>query len=230
MRSFQAGFADPQFVNRYLNEGPPAFTPGHAGLLQMAWVLLAERVPEDGRVLVVGAGGGLDTRALAEGSPGWRFTGVDPSPEMLALARQTAGPAAGDRLELIEGSVEAAPAGPYDGATLICVLGLLADDGSKLALLRGLRDRLSRGAPLILVDQCMDRDGPDFPQRLNRYLAYARASGVRPETVANAEAMMRASVTLATAERDEALLAEAGFGGVEVFYRGLSWVGWVAYA
>ncbi len=34
-------------VRRYITDGPPAFTPGHAGLLQMIGVLLAERVPQE---------------------------------------------------------------------------------------------------------------------------------------------------------------------------------------
>nr|WP_281410078.1 class I SAM-dependent methyltransferase [Rhizobium leguminosarum] len=40
-------------------------------------------------MLVVGAGGGLEIRAMAEARPDWRFTGIDPSPAMLELARQT---------------------------------------------------------------------------------------------------------------------------------------------
>ena len=79
-------FADADFVARYVEKGPRAFMPGQPGVLQMAGVLLAERVPDDGHVLVVGAGGGLDTQALAKAGPGWRFTGVDPSADMLAAA------------------------------------------------------------------------------------------------------------------------------------------------
>ncbi len=35
---------------------------------------------------------------------------------------------------------------------------------------------------------------------------------------------------MATAERDESLLAEAGFTGMETFYFAMNWRGWVAYA
>jgi hypothetical protein len=50
-------FSDPQAVARY-TEGPPRIVPGYDGLLRMTTLLLAERVPEDARVLVLGAGGG----------------------------------------------------------------------------------------------------------------------------------------------------------------------------
>src|SRR5690606_598071 len=78
-------FDDPAFVANYVQKGPPAFVPGHSGLLQLAGILLAERAPADGHILVVGAGGGLDTRAFATAQPGWRFTGVDPAAKMLDL-------------------------------------------------------------------------------------------------------------------------------------------------
>ena len=50
-------FVDPERVRRYIEQGLPAFAPGHGGILQMIGVLLAERMPENGRLLVVGAGG-----------------------------------------------------------------------------------------------------------------------------------------------------------------------------
>ena len=52
----------------------------------MMSLLLAERTPPDGRILVLGAGGGLELKALAESHPGWSFDGVDPSAAMLELA------------------------------------------------------------------------------------------------------------------------------------------------
>lgn len=228
--SFARHFADPAFVERYLQSGPPAFTPGHSGLLQMVYVLLAEAVPERGRVLVVGAGGGLETRALAERAAGWSFTGVDPSATMLDLARATAGAVAGERLALIQGGVADAPPGPYDAATCILVLGVVPDDGAKFDLLAGTHRRLSPGAPFILVDQCLDRTAPDFAQRLDRYAAYARASGVDAETVAGARASLAASTTMVTRARNEALLQEAGFQQAEVFYTAMAWTGWIARA
>lgn len=223
-------FSDPDLVAGYVERGPAAFMPGQPGVLQMAGVLLAERAPNDGHILVVGAGGGLDTRALARIGPGWRFTGVDPAPKMLDLARAVLGDELNPRVELIEGGVQAAPAGPFDGATLILVLGLIADDGSKLDTLREIRRRLKPGAAFVLVDRCDDPKSPLFDRNIDRYIAYATASGVDPDTLKNAHASHRGNNSLATAARDEALLAEAGFTGIETFYYAMNWYGWVAYA
>lgn len=230
MTAFERYFTDPEFVSRYVHQGPPAFMPGHAGVLQMAGVLLAERVPADGAVLVVGAGGGLDTRSFAQMEPGWRFVGVDPSPKMLELARAVVGEEVGARLQLIEGTVGDAPEGPFDAATLILVLGMIPDDGSKLGLLEQIRRRLRPSAPFILVDRCDDRHGSNFRRNIDRYAAFARASGVDGATLAGAYESQKANPGLVPAERNEALLAEAGFNDVECFYRGMEWRGWVAYA
>jgi tRNA (cmo5U34)-methyltransferase len=86
---------------QYAEKGPPAFTPGHAGLMQMIVILVAERMPSDGTVLVIGAGGGLETRYLAAVESHWRGIGIDSTAAMLDLARATAGKVAGDRLTLI---------------------------------------------------------------------------------------------------------------------------------
>lgn len=223
-------FDDPDFVAGYVQKGPPAFVPGHSGLLQTAGVLLAERAPEDGHILIVGAGGGLDTRTFARMQPGWRFTGVDPAKKMLDLARAVLGDEINPRVDLIEGGVEAAPEGPFDGATLILVLGLIPDDGSKLKTLQEIRRRLKPGAAFILVDRCDDPNGPDFDRNMDRYIAYAVASGVDPDTLANAKASHRANKAMVTAERDEALLKEAGFTGVHTVYFAMNWQGWAAYA
>lgn len=230
MSAFQQHFADTEFVARYVDIGPSAFMPGHGGVLQMAGVLLAERMPSDGTILVVGAGGGLDTRALADAGAGWRFVGVDPAPKMLELARAFVGEEVNARLELIEGVVTDAPEGPFDAATLILVLGMIPDDGSKLAILTETRRRLRPSSPFILIDRCDDRDGQQFKRNVDRYAAYARASGVDAETVAGAYESQRANVGLVPPERNEALLSEAGFVDVELFYVGMNWRGWVAYA
>lgn len=230
MSDLASNYVEPERVKNYIEKGPAAFAPGHAGMMQMIAVLLAERMPQDGEVLVIGAGGGLETRYLATAEPSWRFTGVDPAKAMLDLARATAGEAAGDRLTLIEGTVSDAPKGPFDAGTCILVLGLVPDDGNKLDLLKQARARLRAGAPFILVDQCLDRSAPDFAQRLERYAAYARRSGVENSVVAGAKSGVGALESMAPAWRNEQLLSEAGFNDAEVFYVGMAWRGWVACA
>jgi tRNA (cmo5U34)-methyltransferase len=81
----------------------------HLGLsIRMTWLLLAESVPADGHVLVLGAGGRLELKTFADAQPQWHFVGVDPSAEMLKLANSTLGPLA-SRVEFCEGYIDTAP-------------------------------------------------------------------------------------------------------------------------
>src|ERR1041384_5480746 len=98
---------DPDAVARYA-EGPHRLVPGFADLQRMTALLLAERAPEDARVLVGGAGGGLELKVFAERYPGWQFDGVDPSAEMLKLAESTLGPLH-SRVRLHQGYIDVAP-------------------------------------------------------------------------------------------------------------------------
>ena len=79
---FLQSFNDPEQVAKY-SEGPTRFVPGLEALHRMTGLLLAEDAPADARVLVLGAGGGLELQALAHMHPDWTFVGVDPAIEML---------------------------------------------------------------------------------------------------------------------------------------------------
>ncbi|TWC41533.1 hypothetical protein FBY03_102282 [Pseudomonas sp. SJZ079] len=74
----------------------------------MAALLLAEKVHEQGRVLVLGAGAGLELKVCCLVRPDGRFVGVDPSADMLALARQPLGELSA-QVELRESYSDATP-------------------------------------------------------------------------------------------------------------------------
>lgn len=64
---------DARSINSY-TEGPPRQVPGFTSLHRMVSILLAERTPPNGRLLVLGAGGGLELKALAETHSEWHST------------------------------------------------------------------------------------------------------------------------------------------------------------
>lgn len=61
LRAESFEFANPEFVARYVENGPAGFIPCQPVVLETADVLLAERAPRERHILIVGAGGGLDT-------------------------------------------------------------------------------------------------------------------------------------------------------------------------
>lgn len=217
-----SSFSDPQTVARY-SEGPVRMVPGFLALQQMAAILLAEAVPEQGQVLVLGAGGGLELKAFAERHAGWHFVGVDPSAEMLKLASATLGPLA-SRVELHEGYIDNAPAGPFDGATCLLTLHFLTAQ-ERLHALKELRRRLKPGAPLVVAHHSFPQDEGENARWLRRYAAFA---GVPEANVKNTIDTMSSRLPLLAPEQDVALLREAGFDRVELFYTAFTFRGWVA--
>jgi len=220
-------FSDKQAVERYA-EGPPRLVPGFADLQRMVMLLLAEHASDVARVLVLGAGGGLEIKALAEAKPDWCFDGVDPSAEMLALAERTLGPVAA-RTRLHHGLIDCAPEGPFDAATCILTLHFVERD-ERLRTLREVRRRLRPAAPFAVAHFSFPQEAGERDRWLARYVAFAVASGVEPAQAENARAMIAARLPILSPDEDEQLLRAAGFTGVSLFYAGFAFRGWVAYA
>jgi tRNA (cmo5U34)-methyltransferase len=220
-------FSDPHAVAHYA-EGPPRLVPGFAGLQRMTALLLAERVPENARVLVLGAGGGLELKVFAQAHPGWTFDGVDPAAEMLRLAAQTLGPLA-PRVRLHEGYIDAAPEGPFDAATCLLTFHFVATEERRRTLIE-IRRRLKPGAPFVVAHFSFPQAEEQRAVWLSRYAAFAVASGIESARAEEARAAIGARLHILSPDEDEAILREAGFSGVSLFYAGFAFRGWVAYA
>ena len=220
-------FADPQAVARYA-EGPSRIVPGFAHLQCMTRLLLAELVPKEGRVLVLGAGGGLELKVFAEAHPNWRFDGVDPSDEMLKLADATLGPLA-SRVRMHLGYIDAAPEGPFDAATCLLTMHFIALEERRRTL-QEIQRRLKPGAPLVVAHLSFPQSESERALWLSRYADFAVASGIERDKADFARAKIAAELPIVAPAEDEALLREAGFTDVSLFYMGFAFRGWVAYA
>lgn len=220
-------FSDPNVVARYA-EGPIKQVPGFQALQQMASLLLAESVPTDGRVLVLGAGGGLELKVFAEAHPAWRLLGIDPSAEMLKLAQATLGPLA-SRVEWMEGYIDNAPNEHFDGATCLLTLHFLSPE-ERLHTLTELKHRLKPGAPLVVAHHSFPQTAPEKARWLARYAAFAVASGIPEANAKTAITAIDARLPLLSPEQEVDLLRQAGFVSVELFYAGFTFKGWIAHA
>lgn len=224
---FLDSFKDPQAVAHYA-DGPRRFVPGLDGLHRMTGLLLAERVPDDARILVLGAGGGLELKAMAKAHPGWIFTGVDPARPMLDMAERVLG-ANAHRADLIEGYIDDAPAGPFDGAVCLLTLHFLERE-ERVRTAAAIRERLKPGGPFVAAHGSFPQEPEARDRWLDRYAAFAIASGGDPMQVAKGREAVAAHVAMMSPAEDEAVLREAGFTGIEQFFAAFTWRGWVGYA
>ena len=153
-------------------------------------------------LLFVGMGTGAELMPYTRFNvPGWRFTGVDPSDAMLAVAR-TRLEAEGmlSRTHLHVGELNTLPPGPpFDGAQMMGVLHHVEGEEARLELLREVTRRLKPGAPLVLG--C--RVGMD-PELMKVELRRLRAYGVPPEAL---ERRRQMSAVIRPIESDAALFA-----------------------
>ena len=172
-----------QSVNAYA-EGPPRQVLGFFGLHRMTTMLLAERTPSNGRVLVLGAGGGLELKAFAESNSGWSFDGVDPSADMLRLAEQMVAPHVA-RMRLHQGYIESAPEGPFDGATSLLTFHFIPRD-QRLETLKQVRRRLKPGAPFVVAHISFPQTEPDRSTWIARHVAFGARDGTDPTQLESA--------------------------------------------
>ena len=223
MKHEHTPFADVAAVSSYV-ENARRRVPGLADLHRMVMLLLAEQAPGAAHILVVGAGGGMETRAMAEAQPTWRFTGVDPSPALLNLARNEVEPFA-DRVDLVEGTVDQLPEGPFDGATCLLTFHHL-DRNERLRTLNEIRRRLKPTASLVFVEH--SACGPDPLRWMTRSVAFGDRDGPDWSKTEATGRMMTERLTLLSPAEEEELLREAGFSDIALFYAAFSFRGWVA--
>jgi tRNA (cmo5U34)-methyltransferase len=194
----------------------------------MVTMLLAERTPPTGRVLVLGAGGGLELKAFAEAHPGWTFDGVDPSADMLRLAAEMTERHTG-RIRLHQAYIEGAPPGPFDAATSLLTFHFIPRE-ERLATLRQVRRRLKTQAPFVIAHVSFSQSEPGRSSWIARHVAFGAPEGADPEQLERSRTAIATRLAILAPEEEEELLRHAGFVDVNLFYAGFSFRGWVSLA
>ena len=222
-----SAFTDPRAIANYA-ENAIRRVPGLSDIHRMSALLLAESTPRNGRVLVVGAGGGMELKFFAESHPGWQFDGVDPSAEMLNLASAALGPLA-SRVQLHQGYIDAAPRGPFDAACSLLTLHFTAE-AERYRTLCEVHARMKPGAVFVAMHYSISQNHAERDLWLSRCAEFAISSGVDPEPAMMAAAAIGKQLPILAPEQDEELMRRAGFSAISTFYVGLAFRGWVAHA
>jgi tRNA (cmo5U34)-methyltransferase len=138
---------------------------------------------------------------------------------------------------LHHGYVQSAPAGPFDGATCLLTFHFVPRE-ERAAMVAEIRRRLKPGAPLVVAHLSVaegegvggEGGAGERDLWLSRYAAFQVASGVPPEHAARARDKVAAELAVLTPEEDEAILREAGFSELRMFYMGFAFRGWLSRA
>ncbi len=211
----------------------PIIQPGYELMFQIVLALLQTALPQDGaKLLVVGVGTGKELLTFGEANPNWQLLGVDPSNDMLEIARQKlTAPSLAERVSLHQGFVHELPqVAEYDAATCILVHHFLADDGAKQALLDSIAVRLKPGGCFILVDLYADKSSADFELLLTALIKHYQNVNIPAAGIQNfRETTLPKLMKLVPAARLEQLMQQAGFEKSVQFFSAFLTGGWVAF-
>jgi len=207
--------------------------PGYESLHAMTHSLLQNSLSASAKLLVVGSGTGMELINYCQQNPDWLLTGVDPSSEMMEIARsQLKGKGFLERIDLHLGYVDGlAETKLMDAATLLLVMHFLADDGTKLQLLQDTARHLKPGAKFVLADLYGDRSATYFQQFVRAWqtLYFSRlGDAARAKAEANFPASIDNSIHFVPESRIVELLKLAGFTNVSKFYNAFLFGGWIA--
>ena len=124
--------------------------------------ILFGSLPENARLLIVGAGTGTELLALAAAFPRFTFTAVEPSAPMLDVCRRrTAEAGLADRCTYHHGFLDTLPPGePFHAATSILVSQFLTDRPRRIAFFAEIARRLRPAGLLVNSDLSADLDHP----------------------------------------------------------------------
>lgn len=196
--------------------------PGFDAMYRLVHAMIGSHDNGAPHVLVVGAGGGREIEELRNSRAVGSITAIDPSARNLETAR-----GASPRVRFIVGTADDLPdAERFDIVTSLLVMHHLPDDGSKLAYLKSLRERLTPGGQLIHADVCFDKSA-EFHNQIPAFLAHADIFGVSAEAV-RLELDAIPSLPVVSGDRTRAVFSEAGLTDPQEVFRTLWYRCWVS--
>ncbi|MEK5070036.1 class I SAM-dependent methyltransferase [Sporosarcina sp. FSL K6-1508] len=187
---------------------------------------------KEASLLVIGAGGGNELAAWGPSNPKWTFTGVDPSKEMLQMAKnKSIQLGLESRVRLIQGTITDLPLpdSKFDAASCILVLHFIVDVQQKLKLLRTIKDNLKPGAPFILVSAYGDPGEAELQDRINVWKSFYLDAGYELSKVDEMGKVIM-NISFIPEDHIERLLVESGFTNIARFYSTGLFAGWICHA
>lgn len=205
--------------------------PGYDALQNAVVSVLASRLPDSAHLLVAGAGTGTEIVTMGTAHPQWRFTAVDPSPDMLQRCRTRVADAGLDgRVEYVCERAESRPKKQhFDAATSLLVAHFLHGKEAKQQYFHALAEQLLPGAPLAWADLYRPSAERDF-RRLWTAWRETMSTRMAEDEVSRAFERMKDGISFVRPGTLERIVTAAGFAAPTQIYQHLLWGAWAAEA
>ena len=208
--------------------------PGYDVLHDLLRLAIDENTPSDGHVLVAGCGTGEEIIRLGMHGPRLRFIGVDPSGDMLRIARERIDRTdIKDRATLVEGRVRDLDEDlRFDAATLMLVLHFIPrgpGPDSKAALLTEIAKRLKPSAPLFIADGLGEPGELSFETTMTIWRKWRKLRGISEEAETRHTEKVLKNTPFVTLGAERTALMQAGFRVIRPIYQALHVHGLLAF-
>jgi tRNA (cmo5U34)-methyltransferase len=220
-------------IEDMFNENAPKYDEQYAKTkaLKDALHLLMKAIlcnlPQESRLLCIGAGTGQELLYFAQAFPEWKFTVVEPASAMMTICREKAekqGIAA--RCSFHEGYLDTLPGDEqFHAATSVLVSQFIKEKKDRLAFFQEIAARLNRGGILINADLAADFETAKFKKIFG---IWTNMLDIPSEKAVKLKEQWEKELAVVPANEVEGIISSAGFGPPILFYQTLFIYAWYA--